>query len=666
MVSRLKRFKIWLFEGMHRKQKHGQPDHWWRVMCLVGTDYFSSMGFQPSISFVAAGMLAPLATLNLVLLTLFGALPTYYLVAKESPHGQGSFAIFERLLTGWIGKTLVLILLGFAFTDFIFTITMCAADATAHIVENPLVPEFFHDRLRTTLLLIAALGLIFLKGFQDAVKISFALVLFYLAVNAVVITVCLGKLSGDPTYYQNWLATLFAEHSSYLEMFKKAAFVFPQLALGMSGFETGVAVMPLVKGPSHKVASETKIKVDTAGFKQVHQSVDGFSSAIKEDTEDPVEIAGRIKNTRLLLITVAIIMSAFLLVASFITTLMIPAQLFRDQGPANGRALAYLAHLYMGEGFGSVYDAATILILWFAGASGMAALLSLVPQYLPRYGMAPEWASAKRPLVIFFTLVSVFITIVFKADVDAQAGAFATGLLVMITSAALAITALKWRQGLGYRLAFGTISAIFIYSSVVVSLDRPDGLLISFFFIAAVLITSFVSRAIRSTELRIGHVKLDSQASQFVGASCNENLGVIRILAHRPDSADYAVKELEARKNHSIQNEEGDFIFLEVTPGDVSEFEEDTLEVKGFVKDGYRILRCRSASVPNAIAALLLYIRDKTGRTPHAYFAWTEGNPLFYVVKYILLGEGETAPLTREILRVAEEDPEKRPKIHVG
>jgi hypothetical protein len=265
-------------------------------MCLVGTDYFSSMGFQPSISFVAAGMLAPLATLNLVLLTLFGALPTYYLVAKESPHGQGSFAIFERLLTGWVGKTLVLILLGFAFTDFIFTITMCAADATAHIVENPLVPEFFHDRLRTTLLLIAALGLVFLKGFQDAVKISFTLVLFYLAVNAVVITVCLTKLSADPTYYQHWLTSLFAEHSSYLEMFKKAAFVFPQLALGMSGFETGVAVMPLVKAPAHKESSETSIKVDTAGFKQVHQSVDGFNSEIKEDTEDPVEIAGRIKN----------------------------------------------------------------------------------------------------------------------------------------------------------------------------------------------------------------------------------------------------------------------------------------------------------------------------------------------------------------------------------
>lgn len=296
----------------------------------------------------------------------------------------------------------------------------------------------------------------------------------------------------------------------------------------------------------------------------------------------------------------------------------------------------------------------------------MAALLSLVPQYLPRYGMAPEWASAKRPLVIFFTLVSVFITVVFKADVDAQAGAFATGLLVMITSASLAITALKWRQGWGYRLAFGTISAIFIYSSVVVSLDRPDGLFISFFFIAAVLITSFVSRAIRSTELRVGHVKLDSQASQFVGASCKEDLGVIRILAHRPGSTDYAIKEQEARKTHSIQDEEGDFIFLEVTPGDVSEFEEDTLEVKGFIKDGYRVLRCRSASVPNAIAALLLYIRDKTGRTPHAYFAWTEGNPLFYVVKYILLGEGETAPLTREILRVAEDDPEKRPRIHVG
>ncbi len=628
-------------------------------MCLTGTDYFSSMGFQPSISFAAAGYLAPVATLNLIVLTLLGALPTYWLVAKESPKGQGSFAIFERLLTGWMGKTVVLILLGFAFTDFVFTITMCAADATAHIVENPFTPALFHNRLLTTLILVGSLGLIFLKGFGEAVKISAILVAFYLGVNAVILTVCLLKLIESPACFSDWHKHLFEHHSSYLEMFKTAAFVFPQLALGMSGFETGVAVMPLVAGNQTPVSGQAKNEQE--GDDQAKED-DGEDE--EQDHEEDLE--GRIKNTRKLLVTVAVIMSVFLILGSLTTTLLIPAELFAKHGPADGRALAYLAHLYLGETFGTIYDLATILILWFAGASGMAALLSLVPQYLPRYGMAPGWAAARRPLVVFFTLVAAMITVIFEADVDSQAGAFATGLLVMITSAALAITWLNWNKGWAMRISFSLISLIFIYSCVTVSLDRPDGILISACFIMAVLLTSFISRALRSTELRIGEVRLNKRAVRFLEEACRKDLGEIRILAHKPGSANYRQKELEARRTHSIQDEEGDFIFLEVTVKDVSDFIDEHLEVNGKETQGFRILRCSSLSAPNAIAALLLHIRDTTGKVPHVYFEWTEGNPLFYVLKYILLGEGETAPLTREILRVAEADKGKRPKVHVG
>ncbi len=636
-MARLRRTKIlsWLYEGHDRKQKNvsvkpiaHKQDPWWRVMCLTGVDYFSSMGFQPSVAFVAAGLLSPLATFNLVLLTLFGALPTYFVVAKESPHGQGSFSIFERYLPGWKGKTLILILLGFAITDFIFTITMCAADATAHIVENPIVPRFPYDRIVVTLSLIGLLGLVFLKGFEEAVKLSFWLVVLYLAVNAVTLYVCCTHV--QPHMVNDWWNTVSTQYGSVGAMVLQSVLVFPQLALGLSGFETGVAVMPLIK------------------------------------TEIADSIEQRIKKTRYLLFTVATIMAGFLLVGTSVSTLLIPPELFKENGEANGRALAYLTHKFLGEGFGTLYDASTVSILWFAGASGMAALLSLVPQYLPRYGMAPDWTRARRPLVLIITLVSFVVTLMFEANVDAQAGAFATGLLVLVSSATTAVTVATWHKGILYRIMFSTITLAFLYSSFAIILKRPDGLQISIVFIIAILASSLISRALRSTELRIHEVKFDERAEQLIEQACRKHWGEVRLLAHKPDDRNYAEKAKIARRNHSIQHREGDFIFLEVTLQDASDFIDTSLEVTGHREDGFEILRCSSPTVPNAIAAILLHIRDRTEKIPHVYFGWTEGHPLGYILKYVLFGEGETAPLAREILRVAEPDTDKRPRVHVS
>ena len=603
-------------------------------MCLTGVDYFSTLGYQPGIAFLAAGVLSPFATIILVLVTLFGALPTYCIVAKESPNGQGSVAMLEKLMPGWTGKTLVLALLGFAATAFIITITLSAADATAHIVENPIVPQVLREhRVEVTIGLIALLGALFLKGFQEAIGLSVAIVCVYLLLSGIILCNGVYQLFTHPHLSSDWASQLFKQYRSPEIMLGVSMLMFPKLALGLSGFETGVAVLPLVKGdPS-----------DTA--------------------ENP---AGRIKNGRKLLIAAAVIMSFFLIPSSIVTTMLIPAPLFHEGGEANGRALAYLAHEYLGNAFGTAYDISTILILWFAGASAIAGLLSLVPKYLPRYGMAPSWSAAIRPLVVFFTAVAFGVTILFKANVDAQAGAYATGVLVLITSASIAATITIWRENPKLRIFFSLITFIFVYTSFANMSERPEGLQIALFFIACVLLASVISRAVRATELRVEHVQLDAKASSFIDAALQENMGEIRLVAHRYGMRDHKEKEQFARMVHSIQKNEGDFIFIEVKLSDASEFSEDLLEVTGHEEGGYKILRCANPAVPNAIAALLLELRDRTKKVPHVYFGWSQGHPIAYTFKYIFLGEGETATLTREILRSAEPYEERRPVVHVG
>lgn len=601
-------------------------------MCLTGVDYFSTLGYQPGIAFLAAGVLSPIATLLLVLITIFGLVPLYSRVAKESPHGQGSIAMLERLLPGWRGKSLILLLLGFAATDFVITITLSAADATSHLLENPLLPPFMHDRMGLTIFILAILGAVFLAGFREAIGLAVAIVFLYLICNAVVVVRSAQEILAHPQVLTNWHLSLFASHGDVWKMIGVSAILFPKLALGMSGFETGVAVMPLVKGSA------------------------------SDDQERPF---GRIANTRKLLLTAALIMAVLLMTSTTVTTVLIPPEHFQADGPADGRALAYLAHKYLGEAFGTIYDISTILILWFAGASAMTGLLNLVPRYLPRYGMAPEWTRAQRPLVVFFTAVTFLVTIAFKASVDAQAGAYATGVLVLFVSAALGVVLAVRNEHAGKRILYGSILAVFTYTSIANMIERPEGLHIASFFIATVVLFSLFSRTIRSIELRVDEVQFDAAAEKFITELLSTSGGLC-LLAHRPGGAGYGTKERETRIVHKLTPEEATFAFLEVGISDPSQFTGESLTVTGHLVDGYRVLRCQSPAVPNAIAAVLLELRDKTRTIPHVYFGWTEGNPLAYIFKYIFLGEGETAPITREILRQIETDPERRPRIIVG
>jgi hypothetical protein len=318
----------------------------------------------------------------------------------------------------------------------------------------------------------------------------------------------------------------------------------------------------------------------------------------------------------------------------------------------------------MGDVFGTIYDISTIAILWFAGASAMAGLLNLVPRYLPRYGMAPEWTRATRPLVTLFTVITFIITIIFNADVEAQGGAYATGVLVLMTSAALAVTLSLARLHHPRWWGFAAITLIFVYTTIANIIERPDGVKIASWFIVTIIATSMISRVLRSTELRVQGVKPNETAERFLREASNVP---IRIIANRPDSGlpdEYAHKLREARESHHLPPD-ASVLFVEVKPSDASLFS-DVLTVEGVEIGQYRVLRCSSPAIPNAIAALLLFIRDETRRIPHAYFGWTEGNPIVYLLKFLAFGEGDTAPVTREVLRQAEPDPELRPRIHVG
>jgi hypothetical protein len=628
------RLARWFFEGFreHAAHAHRHTTEWWKVMCLTGVDYFSTLAYQPSIAYMAAGVLSPIATFVLVGLTLLGALPMYSRIATVSPHGQGSILMLEDLFPKWAGKVFVLCLLGFAATDFVITITLSAADATAHLVENPFAPAWLEHPMLLTLVLLSVLGLVFLRGFSEAITLAVWLVATYLVLNVVVIGVSLHHIWQHPELLHNWKNMLLVEHGSPFGMLLVALILFPKLALGLSGFETGVAVMPLVRGD-------------------------------ESDTEEAP--LGRIRNTKKLLATAALIMSVMLMGSSIVTAVIIPPGAFQPHQPADGRAIAYLAHELIGTGFGTLFDISTISILWFAGASAMAGLLNLVPRYLPRYGMAPEWARATRPLVVLFTGINFLVTIIFDANVDAQGGAYATGVLVLMSSAALAVAIMAWRQRRHY-VAFSLITAVFGYTTITNIFERPEGIKIASVFILTIIFTSLVSRALRSTELRVRGIVPDEAASAFIGSAGGAGEAV-RIIANRPRTGvpqEYAQKLREASDAHHIPVG-APVLFLEIRPGDASQFSE-VLRVQGLEVGGYRVLRCQSPAIPNAIAALLLYIRDETGQIPHVYFGWTEGNPITYLLKFLAFGEGDTAPVTREVLRQSEPDPLRRPRVHVG
>jgi hypothetical protein len=195
-------------------------------VCLTGVDYFSSLGYAPGIAALAAGALSPIATLILVLVTLFGALPMYRYVAGKSPHGDGSISMLERLLPWWQGKIFVLCLIGFVSTGFVITITLSAADAAAHR-GKPAAHAIHGYAILVTLVLIALLGAVFLKGFSEAIGIAVVLVFVYIALNIVVIGDGLLAIVQHPQLVSTWHNSLVRVHGNPFSCFSRPPFSFP-------------------------------------------------------------------------------------------------------------------------------------------------------------------------------------------------------------------------------------------------------------------------------------------------------------------------------------------------------------------------------------------------------------------------------------------------------
>jgi hypothetical protein len=660
------------------------------VLCLLGLDYFSTLAYQPSLTYEFTGRLGPIATVLIVLATLLGALPIYCYLAGRSPRGEGSLGLLERLIRGWRGKTLVLVLLGFAATDFTMLKAISLADAAVHFLKNahfggghvhiivawmndqlpePADSPLFDDQLMVTLILVIvgfAFWFLMRRGFnRNVLYVAVPLVAAYLLLNGILLAAGIWRLAERPELIDEWLRQVqtgdWVIHAppwaqdNWIQIVVLSFLFLPSVALGLSGFELSMIIMPQVKGKPGEPASQP---------------------------------ATRIRNTRKVLVSAAAIMSVFLLAAVVVTTLFVPEERLRPDGDATNRALAYLAHggalatgdaslaPFCGPAFGTAYDIVTILVLCLAGTSVMTALAVLLPQFLLRFGMEFRWADRWGLLLGAFALINLLVTLAFEASVEHQRGAYATGVLALITSASV-VTALDKRQALlaterGWLwrllarinwLYFTAFALLFALTTLAVMVQTPSGLGIALCFIAAIVGMSVISRALRADELRTIGFEFMNAESKFLWDSLR--LADFPVLVpHRPGHQSRADKEKEIRAHHQL-TAQVDIVFVEIEMGDPSDFFQRLLVdvVREETRVVIRVHNC--VSVPHALAAVALEM-SRSSVPPALHFGWTELDMLSASWSYLAFGEGNIPWKVRELIHRAEKDPAKRPRVIVG
>lgn len=653
---------------------------WLGVLSLLGLDYFSTLAYQPSITYAVAGRLGPLATVVVVLATLFGALPVYCYLAGRSPAGKGSLGLLERFVRGWRGKTLVLILLGFAATDFVMLKSLSLADAAVHVLNNPgahwrsgidAAVDFAQNQLRLVLeeeycvrcndqllttILIGVVSFIFWfilrRGFnRNVVILAIPIVGLYMLLTGLLIGGGVKRLIDEPSLWDHYVQQvqtgewgLRGEHVTvdWWVIAGLSLLFLPNLALGLSGFEMSMILMPQVRGATPQ---------------------------------------RRVANTRTVLIAAALIMAVYLLGAAVVTTIFIPPDAMHGQ--AANRALAYLAHSqpltgdaapllpFAGEWFGGLYDIATVLMLAFAGTSVITGLAALLPQFLLKFGMDFRWSQRWGVLLIVFALLNIAVTIHFKADVDHQRNAYSTAVLVLI--AASCITSFvdlrkQFRAEGGFFRGLGVfwflvVAAGFSVVTLAVLVHAGGGLIISAAFILAILGLSVLSRAFRADELRtVGFNFKDAESKLLWDAMRLADFPVL--VPHRPGRESRELKEAHIRREHDL-SPEADLVMLEIELDDPSDFFQ-RLDVEVFREGARVIIRVTGcASIAHAIAAIALEM-SRSSIPPGLHFGWPELDLLTASWTYFAFGEGNIPWKVRELLTRAEPDELKRPRVIVG
>ena len=667
---------------------------WPWVLCVIGLDYLSTLAYQPTVAFEAAGRLAPVVTILVAAVTLFLALPIYLYIAGRSPKGGGSTALLEKCIPGWLGKVLLLVLLSFGAVDLVFTRTFSAATAAEHITRSPSriwqqglddvtrEGELLRQRLpksvrawtdgkwnrQTVVSLIVLLigtvtGFIFFRGYtRSFVRLSVATVVIYLVLTLLIILSGASYLVENPHLVEHWWAEVWAGRwnrgvsphpiSHWIESLVACLPLFPAVALGLSGFELTLMAMPLVRG---------------------------------RHDDNPERPRGQIRNTRYLLIAAAFSMSIYLLGSTLVTAVLIPPGAHSAEGEAKYRALAYLAHggllsdgqqatamsSTFGLFFGTLYDLSTIAILALAGLSFAMTLSSWIPPYLQRLGMEFNWSVRFGGLVWLFTGIKFVVTVWFGADVDAHRAAYLTGVLAVFAFAALAATVDVWekRKKRGWRplirvpLLFLFALLVFSMSAIWVMADRPIGAAFAAAFILVVFGISLGTRVWRSTEFRFSGFDFADKATEYEWERLKAS-DFPMLVPFRSGRVSLKEKEIEVRTRHRIPGSLP-IVFVQAELADPSDFHHSPL-LRIARENGRVVVHItRCCSVAHALAAAALEL-SSAGAVPEVHFGWSAENPLTANLHFVLFGHGNVPWMVYNLIRSSKVPEERKPRIVVA